>query len=107
MNGFAGEGVWSPVIEIGIPEGFGCDSESLAFEFTVNDLNSNFVPGFGEFFSDLLCIAKIVFGSLEFVVENLLNDPSCSWRVEDFFWEGFQLESVSCFGHYVNLFVFK
>ena len=114
MNGFVGEGVWSPVVEVGVPEGFGGDSESLSFEFAVNDLDGDFVSGdfelldfgpdgFGEFFGDLLCVAEIVLGSFEFVVENLLDDPAGSGRVEDLIWQRLQLVCVSCFGHYVKL----
>ena len=68
VDGFVGEGVWSPVVEVGVPEGFGGDSESLSFEFTVDDLDGDFVSGdfelldfgpddFREFFGDLLCVA--------------------------------------------------
>lgn len=113
MDGFIGEGVRGPVIEVGIPEWFGGDSESLSFELSVNDLYGNFVSGgfefldfgpdgFGEFFGDLLCVSEIVFGSFEFVVEDLLDDSSGSGGVEDFIWMGLELVSVSCFGHYVN-----
>lgn len=111
MDGFAGECVRSPVVEVGVPEGFGGDSESLAFEFAVNDLDSDFVSGdfeildfgaydFGEFFGDFLGVAEIVLGAFEFIVEDFFDDPAGSGRVEDFIGEGLQLVGVSCFGHY-------
>ncbi len=111
MDGLIGECVRSPVVEGGVPEGFGGDSESLAFEFTVNDLDGDFVPGdfevldfgaddFGEFFGDFLGVSQIVLGAFEFIVEDFFDDPAGSGGVEDFFGKGFQLESVSCFGHY-------
>ena len=115
MDSFVGEGEGGPVVEIGVPEGFGCDSESLAFEFSVDDLDGNFVPGdsevfdfgsdeFCELFSDFAGVGEIVLGAFKFVIEDFLDDFPGSGRVEDFIRKGLQLVSVSGFGHYVPIY---
>ena len=100
----------SPIVEIWIPQWLWCDSKFLSFQFSLNDLNCNFVSWDSQLFnfgtdcsgkllSNFLCISQIVCCSFKFFGEYIFDDFSGFGRVEDFLRRGFELISISSFSH--------
>lgn len=111
VNCFICECERSPIVKVWIPQWFRCDSKSLSFQFSVNDLDCNFVSGnsqlfdfwtdcSGELLSDFLGISQIVCCSFKFFGEYIFDDFSGFGRVEHFLRGRLKLISISSFSHF-------